>query len=83
MVCSARKQAWQEQRGKKPVDYLFARQDRDYMLIAPQSADALKALRELAPRHEWLGGALRVPHQDMPALTRRLIAGGWRTGDQI
>jgi hypothetical protein len=87
MVCRARKAAWQATHEQRPVDYLYARDGAIGMLVAPQSAEALDHLRSmaLATRHgwAWVGGALRVPHADMPTLTRRLIDAGWRTGDRI
>jgi len=57
-----------------------------YMLVAPQTPAALDHLRSmnLTQRgYAWIAGALRVPHADMPALTRRLIADGWRTAEAV
>jgi len=90
-TCSARREAWRRLRDTTHVDYLLAPhvegpvgQRTQYVLVAPQSELAIEALRALAgDRWGWIGGALRVPHQDMPDLSRRLIAAGWHTGDQI
>jgi hypothetical protein len=95
MVCAARKAAWQAHRDASPVDYTITEhvegppgRRTHYMLVAPQSAEAVTALRTLAADTTtdwsawplaWLGGALRVPQADMPALVRQLAAGGWRT----
>jgi len=86
-VHPARKAAWQAER--RPSDYVIQPraegppgQRTHYMLVAPQSPEALQALRTMRPEGIWLAGALRVAYADMPALTRALIAAGWTTGEE-
>lgn len=92
LVCPARKRAWQQQRDQQPVDFVLTPhyegpigQRTAYMLIAPQSTEARTPLlaAQVGTSWTWIGGALRVPQADMPALTRRLIADGWRTAETI
>lgn len=66
-----------------------------YTLVAPQSVEARRALIEgfVGERvvadfgkvrgWTWIGGALRVPHADMPGLAKRLIAEGWQLAEAL
>ena len=86
-VHPGRKSAWQAER--RPPDYVVQPRAEGppgarthYMLVAPQHQAAIEGLRALRPGGIWIAGALRVSTEDMPALTRALIAAGWTTGEE-
>lgn len=82
-----RKAAWQADQAAHEPDIRLAPhhegpvgQRVGYVLVASQSAEALVWLRAQAdPAWEWIGGALRVPADDMHALLERIIRARWRT----
>lgn len=86
-VHAGRKAAWQEDQRRHEPDMRLtphfegpAGARTGYTLVAPQNAQALAWLRrEADPSWEWIGGALRVPVQAMPALNREIIVARWRT----